>query len=96
MGEGETVVEIIVGMQFGVFGVRLESHFLKGYRRAVGRGAIAVARPARPARWEWFSDLMPVIEDVAVRHDQRRRLADFDRTERRRNTEDLGRGEFTH
>ncbi len=59
-----TVAEIIVGLQPGAFGVRLESHFLKGYRRAVGRGAIAVARPARPARWEWFSVLMPVIEDV--------------------------------
>ena len=31
---------------------------------AGGRGAIAVARPAWPARWEWFSDLMPTIEDV--------------------------------
>lgn len=59
-----TVAEVIVGMQPGAFGVRLESHFLKGYRRAVGRGAIAVARPAWPARWEWFSDLMPTIEDV--------------------------------
>ncbi len=59
-----TVAEVIIGMQPGAFGVRLESHFLKGYRRAVGRGAIAVARPARPARWEWFSDLMPTLEDV--------------------------------
>ncbi|MBW6400435.1 hypothetical protein KPL78_21420 [Roseomonas sp. HJA6] len=59
-----TVAELIIGMQPGAFGVRLESHFLKGYRRAVGRGAIAVARPARPARWEWFSDLMPTLEDV--------------------------------
>lgn len=59
-----TVAELIIGMQPGAFGVRLESHFLKGYRRAVARGAIAVARPARPARWEWFSDLMPTIEDI--------------------------------
>lgn len=59
-----TVAEVIIGMQPNAFGVRLESHFLKGYRRAVGRGAIAVARPARPARWEWFSDLMPTLEDV--------------------------------
>jgi len=59
-----TVAELIIGMQPGAFGVRLESHFLKGYRRAVGRGAIALARPARPVRWEWFSDLMPTLEDV--------------------------------
>lgn len=59
-----TVAELIVGMQPGAFGVRLESHFLKGYRRAVGRGAIGLARPARPARWEWFSDLMPTLEDA--------------------------------
>ncbi len=59
-----TVAELIIGMQPGSFGVRLESHFLKGYRRAVGRGAIGLARPARPARWEWFSDLMPTLEDL--------------------------------
>ncbi|MEO3470974.1 hypothetical protein AAFN86_03840 [Roseomonas sp. CAU 1739] len=59
-----TVAELIIGTPPGPITVRLESHFLKGYRRAVGRGAIAVARPARPARWEWFSDLMPTLEDV--------------------------------
>jgi hypothetical protein len=59
-----TVAELIIGAPPGPFTVRLESHFLKGYRRAVNRGAIAVARPARPARWEWFSDLMPTLEDV--------------------------------
>ncbi|WP_230164432.1 hypothetical protein [Roseomonas sp. CECT 9278] len=59
-----TVAELVVGAQAGPFGVRLESHFLKGYRRAVGRGAIALARPARPTRWQWFSDLMPALEDV--------------------------------
>lgn len=59
-----TVAELIIGAPPGPFTVRLESHFLKGYRRAVGRGAIAVARPARPARWEWFSDLMPTLEDA--------------------------------
>ncbi len=59
-----TVAELIIGAPPGPLTVRLESHFLKGYMRAVGRGAIAVARPARPARWEWFSDLMPTFEDA--------------------------------
>jgi hypothetical protein len=59
-----TVLELVVGAQAGRFGVRMESHFLKGYRRAVERGAIAVARPARPAQWQWFSDLMPALEDA--------------------------------
>jgi hypothetical protein len=59
-----TVAELVIGADTGPFGVRLESHFLKGYRRAVGRGAIALARPARPVRWQWFSDLMPTLEDA--------------------------------
>lgn len=59
-----TVAEVVIGAPPGPFIVRLESHFLKGYQRAVSRGAIAVARPARPARWEWFSDLMPTLEDI--------------------------------
>lgn len=58
------VAELIIGTRPGDFGVRLESHFLKGYRRAVGRGAIAVARPARPAHWEWVTDMMPIFETV--------------------------------
>lgn len=61
-----TVAELVVGAQAGPFGVRLESHFLKGYRRAVGRGAIALARPARPLRWQWFSDLMPTLEEAGA------------------------------
>lgn len=59
-----TVAELVIGLRPGAFGVRLESHFLKGYRRAVARGAVAVARPARPARWDWYSDLMPTLEDA--------------------------------
>ena len=59
-----TVAELVIGAPPGAFSVRLESHFLKGYLRAVSRGAIAVSRPARPARWEWFSDLMPTLEDI--------------------------------
>ncbi len=58
------VAEMVVGSQGGDFGVRLESHFLKGYRRAVGRGAIAVARPALPAKWEWVAALMPTLETI--------------------------------
>jgi len=58
------VAEMMVGIQGGDFGVRLESHFLKGYRRAVGRGAIAVARPAEPAKWDWIADLMPAFETI--------------------------------
>jgi hypothetical protein len=58
------VAEMVAGSQGGDFGVRLESHFLKGYRRAVGRGAIAVARPARPAKWDWVADLMPTLETI--------------------------------
>ena len=57
-----TVAEAVVGAQAGSFGVRLESHFLKGYRRAVERGALAVARPAEPAKWEWVTGLMPALE----------------------------------
>jgi hypothetical protein len=56
-----TVAEAVIGLQGGSFGVRLESHFLQGYRRAVARGAIALARPARPAKWEWVDELAPVF-----------------------------------
>lgn len=57
-----TVAEALIGYGGGRFGVRLESHFLKGYRRAVGRGAIAVARPALPAKWAWVTDTLPLFE----------------------------------
>ena len=59
-----TVAESMVGFGSGGFGVRLESHFLKGYRRAVARGAIAVARPAQAAKWEWMTNLLPTFESV--------------------------------
>ena len=59
-----TVAESMVGFGSGGFGVRLESHFLKGYRRAVSRGAIAVARPAQAAKWEWMTNLLPTFESV--------------------------------
>lgn len=56
------VAEAVVGLQPGVFSVRLESHFLDGYRRAVARGAIAVAKPALPAKWDWFVRLLPTFD----------------------------------
>jgi hypothetical protein len=57
-----TVLETLIGTGGGSFGIRLESHFLKGYRRAVSRGATAVARPALPAKWPWVTDLIPATE----------------------------------
>ncbi len=59
-----TVVEALFGVGVGRFGMRLESHFLKGYRRAVERGAIAVARPALPAKWDWVTRALPVVEPL--------------------------------
>ncbi|WP_419897603.1 hypothetical protein [Roseomonas sp. USHLN139] len=59
-----TVAEAVIGLQPGAFGVRLESHFLQGYRRAVARGAIALARPAVPAKWEWVEALAPPLEEL--------------------------------
>jgi hypothetical protein len=59
-----TVAELVVGSTGGSFGVRLESHFLRGYQRAVARGAIAVARPAVPEKWQWATNLIPTFEAV--------------------------------
>jgi hypothetical protein len=56
------VIEALIGAPGGAFGVRLESHFLNGYRRAVSRGAIALARPALPAKWSWATDMLPALE----------------------------------
>jgi hypothetical protein len=61
-----TVLETLIGTDGGSFGVRLESHFLKGYRRAVSRGATAVARAALPAKWPWVTDLLPATEVVGM------------------------------
>jgi hypothetical protein len=57
-----TVLETLIGTDGGSLGIRLESHFLKGYRRAVSRGATAVARPALPAKWPWVTDLLPATD----------------------------------
>jgi len=61
-----TVLATLIGTDGGSFGVRLESHFLKGYRRAVSRGATAVARPALPAKWPWVIDLLPATDPVGM------------------------------
>lgn len=58
------VAELVAGISAGDFGVRLESHFLKGYRRAVQRGAIALSRPAQPAKWQWVTDVMPFFDSA--------------------------------
>jgi hypothetical protein len=57
-----TVLETLFGVQGGTFGVRLESHFLKGYRRAVSRGAIALARPALPGKWPWATEILSLTD----------------------------------
>ncbi|MBB5694672.1 hypothetical protein [Muricoccus pecuniae] len=57
-----TVAEAVFGLQGGAFGVRLESHFLQGYRRAVARGAIALAHPVRPVKWEWVDEVAPAFD----------------------------------
>ncbi len=61
------VIEALIGTHGGAFGVRLESHFLNGYRRAVSRGAIALARPALPAKWSWAIDMLPALEGAGRR-----------------------------
>ena len=58
------VAELVAGVSAGTFGVRLESHFLRGYRRAVSRGALAVARPADPKKWAWVTDMLPTFDSL--------------------------------
>lgn len=60
----ELVAEAVVGSTGGTFGVRLESHFLRGYHRAVRRGAVGLARPAFPHKWQWATDLLPTFDKV--------------------------------
>lgn len=55
----QLVTELMFQTRAGKLGITLESHFLKGYLRAVERGALAVARPAEPEKWQWVMDLMP-------------------------------------
>lgn len=55
----QLVTELMFQTRAGKLGITLESHFLKGYLRAVERGALAVARPAEPEKWDWVMDLLP-------------------------------------
>lgn len=53
------VTELVLDTRIGDVGLQLESHFLKGYRRAVQRGAVELARPARIEQRRWVLDLLP-------------------------------------
>ena len=55
----QLVTELMFQTRAGKLGITLESHFLKGYLRAVERGALALARPAEPEKWQWVLDLLP-------------------------------------
>lgn len=56
----QLVTELMFQTRAGNIGITLESHFLKGYQRAVERGALAVARPAETGKWDWVTDLLPI------------------------------------
>ncbi len=58
------VTELVFDTRFGDVGLQLESHFLKGYRRAVQRGAIDLARPARVEEHKWVREVLPAVEPV--------------------------------
>lgn len=60
----QLVAELVLDTRIGDLGVRLESHFLKGYRRAVVRGAVGLARPAKVTQREWVLDLLSVTRAV--------------------------------
>ena len=60
----QLVTELVLDTRIGDLGLRLESHFLKGYRRAAERGAIGLARPAHIMKDEWVLDLLPAAEVV--------------------------------
>jgi hypothetical protein len=61
----DLVVELLFRTKIGKLGVTLESHFLNGYRRAVTRGAIALARPAEPEKWPWVVDWLEKVRGAA-------------------------------
>lgn len=60
----QLVTELVLDTRIGDIGLELESHFLKGYRRAVERGATSLARPAKIAPRAWVLDLLPPAEVV--------------------------------
>lgn len=59
------VTELVFDVPTGEIGLRLESHFLNGYRRAVQRGAVDLARPARIEERKWILDLLSTAEPMA-------------------------------
>ena len=60
----QLVTELVLDTRIGDIGLRLEAHFLKGYRRAAERGAIGLARPAQITQRGWVLDLLPPAEVV--------------------------------
>jgi hypothetical protein len=60
----QLVTELVLNTRIGDVGLQLESHFLKGYRRAVERGAVGLARPADITQRGWVLDLLPLAEVV--------------------------------
>jgi hypothetical protein len=61
----QLVTELVLDTRIGDLGLRLESHFLKGYRRAAERGAVGLARAAHIMQHAWVLDLLPPAEVVA-------------------------------
>ncbi|MFO1119763.1 MAG: hypothetical protein U1E38_06535 [Rhodospirillales bacterium] len=59
------VTELIFDVPTGEIGLQLESHFLNGYRRAVQRGAVDLARPVRLEERQWILDLLSTAEPMA-------------------------------
>lgn len=60
------VLELLFRTRLGKLGVTLESHFLNGYRRAVMREAILLARPAEPEKWPWAMDRILDLRELAA------------------------------
>jgi hypothetical protein len=60
----QLVTELVLDNRIGDMGLRLESHFLKGYRRAVERGALGLALPAHITQRGWVLDLLPLAAAV--------------------------------
>lgn len=42
-----------------------ETHFLNGYRRAMQRGVLSLARPMLPKKWDWVLNLQRVLDPVS-------------------------------
>lgn len=59
------ITELVFDAPTGEIGLRLESHFLNGYRRAVRRGAVDLARPVQLEERGWILDLLSTAEPMA-------------------------------